>query len=500
VVIATGTCPGLAPLDSRLPAPLFPLVDRPFIQHVVERLVEGGISEFDFILSHLPEKIESLLGNGTRWGSAFRFHLVRDASRPGAAFRRLALVDLDEPVLLVYPDRLPHFCLARDRLLPQVRPPVLFCWRDMASARFEDRVQWAGWAWLPGRLLARLPEELDEHQLAALLLAVAQRQGSLVEVGRPLSARSFPELLEAHRRVLTGQFPELLIAGREAEREIRLARNVGLHPTARLIPPVYLGENCRVGAGARIGPNVSVGGDCVLDARCAVENAVVFPGSYVGEGLELSEAIADRECLVSLRVGAAVSVQDDFILGSLREGRIGKKIAGACSRLAAGALLLVAWPVLLATALYLKETRQGRVLYKKEVVHLPAPPDRRRWRTFHLWSFCPEGAPEEKTGPRHFLLRFLPAVVNVARGELRFVGVTPRSPEELEALPRGWRALCLGAEAGIMTEANTQSGALSAKDECGAADAFYAAMAGMRHDLRLLIEYFLRLLKPFQDR
>lgn len=500
VVIATGTCPGLAPLDSRLPAPLFPLVGRPFIQHVVEFLVEGGITGFDFVLSHLPEKVESLLGDGTRWGSAFRFHLVRDASRPCAAFRRLAIEDPDEPVLLVHADQLPRVCFARDRLLPRMSVPVLFCWRNAASARLEDRLQWTGWAWLPGRLLARLPEDLDEHRLRVLLLAMAHRKGSLVEVGRPLSARSFPELMEAQRQVLTGQFPGLLTAGRESGPGIRLSRNVSLHPTARLIPPVYLGENCWVGAGTQIGPQVSVGDDCVLDARCAINNAVIFPGSYVGEALELSEVVVDRECLVNLRVGAAVSVPDDFILGSLREGSFGKKLAGVCSRIAAGALLALAWPVLVATALCLKAARQGRVLHKKEVVRLPAQPDRSRWRTFRLWSFRPDGAPREKNLWRDFLFRFLPAVVNVARGELSFVGVTSRSAEEIEALPRSWQALCLSAKAGIVTEADVQPGVPLVKDEYGTADAFYAATAGVRRDLRLLMGYFLHPLKTFRAR
>ena len=65
-----------------VPTPMLPLADKPFIQHVVETLVDRGVTEFDFALNHLPEKIEHLLGNGARWGSRFRFHLARDASRP----------------------------------------------------------------------------------------------------------------------------------------------------------------------------------------------------------------------------------------------------------------------------------------------------------------------------------------------------------------------------------------------------------------------------------
>jgi NDP-sugar pyrophosphorylase family protein len=100
IVIATGHSPDMTPASERHPSPLLPLVDRPFIQHVVEFLVDQGVAEFDFVLSHLPERIEEFLGDGTRWGSRFRFHLARDPSRPYAALRSLNLESDDEPIEL----------------------------------------------------------------------------------------------------------------------------------------------------------------------------------------------------------------------------------------------------------------------------------------------------------------------------------------------------------------------------------------------------------------
>ena len=51
---------------------LLPLMDRPFIQHVVECLVTQGLKDFTVILCQSPEKVEGLLGDGTRWGSRRR--------------------------------------------------------------------------------------------------------------------------------------------------------------------------------------------------------------------------------------------------------------------------------------------------------------------------------------------------------------------------------------------------------------------------------------------
>ena len=68
VLFCTGDWPALAPLNDRLPGPLLPLLDRPFLQHVVEYLISRGVKRFDIVLSHLPEKVEEALGDGKRWG------------------------------------------------------------------------------------------------------------------------------------------------------------------------------------------------------------------------------------------------------------------------------------------------------------------------------------------------------------------------------------------------------------------------------------------------
>src|SRR5579884_2167414 len=101
IILATGVSPEAPFLYDHYPVPMIPLVDRPFIQHVVEVCARDGVSHFDFVLHHLPEKIEHHLGDGTRWGSTFTFHLARDESRP---YRLLKSLDFssagNEPILI----------------------------------------------------------------------------------------------------------------------------------------------------------------------------------------------------------------------------------------------------------------------------------------------------------------------------------------------------------------------------------------------------------------
>ncbi|MEW6753870.1 MAG: hypothetical protein AB1505_23250, partial [Candidatus Latescibacterota bacterium] len=68
VLIATGGVPAPG-TDGLRPAPLRPLVDRPFIQHVVECLVQEGITELDLVLSDRPEEVSGCWATG-RAGAA----------------------------------------------------------------------------------------------------------------------------------------------------------------------------------------------------------------------------------------------------------------------------------------------------------------------------------------------------------------------------------------------------------------------------------------------
>ncbi|MBM3262099.1 MAG: hypothetical protein FJY97_01510 [candidate division Zixibacteria bacterium] len=89
VVFATGFNRALEPLTAWYPSPLLPVADRSIAQHIIEFLVDQGVVEFDFVLSHLPEKLETLLGDGARWGCRFRYHLTRDPERPYATLRAI---------------------------------------------------------------------------------------------------------------------------------------------------------------------------------------------------------------------------------------------------------------------------------------------------------------------------------------------------------------------------------------------------------------------------
>jgi hypothetical protein len=264
------------------------------------------------------------------------------------------------------------------------------------------------------------------------------------------------------------------------------------------IPPVYLCENCGIDAGAQLGPNVVVGKDCLLDTGCTATDSAVYAGSYVSQALELKDKILDKNLLIDAPSGAAVFVDD--LTGDTQRAHFLGGLTGVLAWLIALVWLLLASPVLLLTALCLLLFRRP-VYHRREVVRLPAPAEKPRWRTFKLLSFSPDFAPGIgiRCGFRSLLLRFLPALVHIVKGELHFVGLPPRTREEIANLPKDWQTLYLRGKVGIITEASF-AGPNPQEDELYAADAFYAATMSRRYDLKLLLRFLVRSLFPFRRR
>ncbi len=502
ILIATGHSTPMIEMREPRPSVMLPVVDRPFIQHVVEAVAETGITHIDFVLCESPDRIEHFLGDGERWGCTFRYYLAADPAHPYRNLRTIRFDADDSHVLLGHADRLPPLSDLKNAIehgnsegIPQV---FIACPGDQEA----NNNHWTGWAYLPTIVFPTIPAECDEKELWEHIQTVLSTGAAPCPIqSNPISAQSYEKILESNGKILSKEFEGPLLGGIEVEPGIWISRNVSLHPSARLHPPVFIGEDCQIGSRVEIGPNTVIGDNCVLDSDITVEHSMILAGGYIGEGLSLDNVIIDRNRLAHLRVGAAVSVTDQFLLGSVAERSIRKLAQSLASRIAGITLLLLCSPLLLTTWLYLKLTVKGKIICKKQYLRLPADTDSTVWRTFGGWHFAANDADWEagmtpnSCSIRDFMLRFLPSLIYIARGKIRFAGVPCRAPNEVENLPEDWRMIYLRSKAGIVTEAVVNFGEYPGTDECYTAETFYSATSGFKHDAHLIIQYLGKVLR-----
>lgn len=415
---------------------LSPLVDRPFLQHVVEYIVGQGVGEIDFVLPDEGHAARRILGDGMRWGARFCFYSAGGESAYGA-LAQIPLREPDELILFGHSDRLPFM-----RLDSLTDMPTLFCSRG-------KELRWSGWGAIRAADALHIPKTIGEKGLFRFL---SEAGGGMIcqEGPRPLTASSHEDLIEANRRVLAKEFPGLLMGGKEVQPNVWMARNATVHPTAKITAPAFVGENSVVGAGVQLGPGASIGKDCMIERETFVSDSVICRGSYVGQRLALRGVIVDRSRLVSTRWDAEIEGIDELLLGSVFGTPLPIRLSALFGRFVAALALILASPLLCAMFLA-SVLRVIPALQREFMVRTPALSEPWRWKTFSYWSFGRKHVPVGGAGwLRHCFFCFLPALPAIAAGHIALAGPSPRTKEELEFAMPSDRASHLRSRCGVL--------------------------------------------------
>ncbi|BBM86900.1 NDP-sugar synthase [Candidatus Uabimicrobium amorphum] len=468
VIIAPGHSDNMSLINEYYPTGMIPFLGKPFLQHIVEFIISLEIKKIDFILTHLPQKVESFFGNGERWGCDFTFHLAKSTDR---AYEMLNVIDFadEQATLIAHEAFLP--------LIEQQKSQVYF-------TKENDKLFWCGWAWVPTDQIDTVTSLRERSEIT---------EENDCEITQYLTINSYSNLLASIRKVLNKDFDKLLLTAKEVEPGVWLSRNVLLPSTTAIQPPVYIGENCRFAQNIKINGNVVIEEGCIIEDKSTLENAVIFPKSYVGESLDLKNVVIDKNRLINIEFGAEIEVVDDFILGNLNDNVLKNIAMSIFSRTLAMTLFIVFMPLFLFTIISLKLLRRGAVFFQNDYIVLPAKCDANLWQSQTFFSFCKKEQINHLSPTRHFFLLFIPGLWKIACGKMHFVGIPPRNKEEIENLPQDWRSLYISSKSGIITEQYVKSLASTAED-LYASEAFYAVSAGFKQDLYIGVSYLKQVL------
>jgi NDP-sugar pyrophosphorylase family protein/lipopolysaccharide/colanic/teichoic acid biosynthesis glycosyltransferase len=292
---------------------------------------------------------------------------------------------------------------------------------------------------------------------------------------------------------------------------ILAGRHVSVHPSARLVAPLYIGAGSQIERDVELGPNAVVGANTIVDEGATIRNSTVLDSTYIGRLVNVDGRVVHGGLVVDIVSGESLRVVDPFLLGDVSPHLIVGPMARLLSRAAdwAGALLLLLLflPALtfITLALLLTSLLGGspgrvvelgpRVRWRKDPND--AGPERKAYSVPHFRTRRPDGAhaPLGAYLERTQLDR-LPELFSVLKGDLRLVGVKPLTPSEADRLVEEWqraayeetRSRAAGFTglwyvrlpgAGFLPEADL--------DEVVATDAYYTATRSLLEDVYLLL-------------
>jgi len=293
--------------DSKVLSLAMPLMDRPFIFHVIEHLVSQDIKDIHMVVCQPFDLVKELVNDGSRWGISITYH---HAQMSKDIYKTVQYVDNfsdKDPFLLVNGHNLPVVDIIVSKPDNTNANPLLY-----TCSHGNKPPSWTGWAWIFKKHLYHFH---NSHDMDMLYNALMKEGGQKADSFDCLCANSYHDLYNSHFQMIQKKVLDLKFSGNEVENGIWISRNVKLHPTAKVYSPVFLGENSEISAGCTIGPNAFVGKNCFVGEKTEIADSVVFSETFMGEGLEIKRFLVNKKQLFNHKSGALVPIPEDFILG-----------------------------------------------------------------------------------------------------------------------------------------------------------------------------------------
>lgn len=340
VVLVGGEGTRLRPLTETIPKPLLPFMNRPFLDHVLDRLAENGVDEVICSSPNLESEFRSFLE--TRRGRAPAVRWVTEERPRGTAGAIAgAWQHLDVTFLALNGDILADLDLAELVAAHRERGAVAtIALHPVTDARPFGLVQTDE----RGRVVAfrEKPAEpvrgninagayvLEPEALAAVpsgVMVSVERETfpGLIASGAALYAfvaRGYWRDLGTPRDYLQGHLDALdgrIRAYRDVDRPL-VASSAEVAVEANVGPLTVIGDRARVGPGARVDRSV-LHAEAVVAEGALVEDSVLGPGCVVGPGASVRRAVLAE----GARVPSGVVLED----AGISAGRVAEAGAGA---------------------------------------------------------------------------------------------------------------------------------------------------------------------------
>ena len=457
----------LLPLTNESSIALLPLAGKSILEHTLDALVDAGIREAHVVLSSYAEQVKAELGHGERWGMTLTYSVTRGEVSPEQELERIQK-NWEPPFLILRGDI--------------IRSGDMKTFLQKAGSMNSACVQalYGGENAYMVLCLDPLKANFDSLKWTESAQPVSSQASVDVEgvVARLDSLKSF---YQANLDAVSGELKTLLIPGRQSVLGLTQGRCSEVYPQNLKQGVALIGSNCHLHTSVELSGKVVIGDNVIVDRRATIESSVILPYSYIGELVEIRNAIVRGNDLIRVDNGAILKISDTFLLADLKSATINNTL-GVFFNCFAGVLLLVIslplWPLAIGLSVlktpgkpYSKYWLRGN---KKELDDFGVP-----HRTEFLVGEWNVSSP---------VLRYLPRILAVVSGDLNMIGALPVSLEIASQRTEDWEKLADRVPAGLLGPTQLNLPVDAPDDEKLMSDSFYAAHVSLRQDLHYLLQ------------
>ena len=333
VILVGGEGTRLRPLTCNIPKPMVPIVNRPFLEHMIAYLKLHGITEIVLALGYLPKHIETFFGDGSNFGVSLTYSVEKAPLGTAGAVKNLQTL-IDGPFVVFNGDVFTDLDLTemiklhrRHRskatlFLTPVEDPTAFGVVETDGTgrvlRFTEKPkrEEVRANTINGGCYVLEPEVLDEAPGGQFYMFERSLFPRLLEMGAPmygfLSTGYWLDIGTPDRYI---QLHHDLVSGAVNSPALTqgISRGAGceIAPSANLVGPVVMGDGCKIGSDVHVEGPVVLGPGCSIEEGSSLHDTVLWQGARVGPHSTL------RRCVLGNRasVGTRVSITDGAIIG-----------------------------------------------------------------------------------------------------------------------------------------------------------------------------------------
>ncbi len=307
LILAGGQGTRLRPLTDRLPKPMVPIVNRPFLERMLGWLRQHGITEVLLAIGYLPEVVRAHFGDGAAHGAQIAYAIEKEPLGTGGAIKHAEahldatflafngdiLTDIDLTAVIASHQR--RHALATLTLI-EVPDPSRF---GVIETNTEGRVRAFVEKPAPGATTSRTinagiyvlePEAVRRMPLGAFSIE-RDFYPALIASGAPVFGHLAPgcywkdvgtiqQYHEAHDDIFQMRF-RTDIPGRMVRPGLFVEGDAEIADDAVLEPPVVVGPGVVIESGAHLSGGVALGPGARIGAGALVHHSVVWADAVI---------------------------------------------------------------------------------------------------------------------------------------------------------------------------------------------------------------------------
>ena len=321
VILVGGEGTRLRPLTYNTPKPMVPVLNVPFLEHVIRNLKEHNITEIVMAQYYLPATMREYFGDGSKLG--VKLYYVMEESPLGSAGAVKNVEDFldgtffvlngdifhnrDFTAILKYHRR--HRAKVTIVLTPVVNPTLYgvvetdkrnkvkrFMEKPKPEEVTTNMINAGTWVVEP-EVLQRIPpgtkfsfeRELFPQMLADGLPFYAYPTDNYwMDTGTP------ENYLQLHRDLLSGKYDDY-----KPENDVTIGKRCKIHPTVKFQNKVVIGDNCIIDSGVKLTGPVVLGPNCKVGENTVISDSIVWHDTTIAKGVMIKSSILADNCKIS---------------------------------------------------------------------------------------------------------------------------------------------------------------------------------------------------------